>query len=424
MTTTTSAVDRLDNLLRHVLPTVGFGWSVSRSSRQFWTVSVKGRGSVKCGYEENWRKEAVAQGVLRRLEVMGLNQVLSHHASQAKKSSANGHSRGSTPLAPPKIEPAFQDAAMTVPADQGEPSPQEGVVSRRVFITPEMAKELRARPWNVVTSKGVVLRQRKLEESTVEDFCDFIRRKTFRATYQGIGILANGTVADGQHRLEAIIRTGIGVWCTITFNVDPDDVEALDGGRQRRASTKLYMAGYEHALQLGSSARLLHYYLEYEAACELSGGEVLIRPWRLWHNEKINDSRVQDIVEAHPNLYPAVQWSMTIKHRKDKDLHPSAVAVMRYLVQRNSPGTPGTLDDFLTTVVKRIGITSEVHTAFAVEKWVARTAESQRLRRFSRESHLHVLIKAWNAHLRGKLVKHFPDELPEVFPLVESPKPR
>jgi hypothetical protein len=103
-----------------------------------------------------------------------------------------------------------------------------------VKITPEMAKAwLRATP-----PSG----NRPLRMSHASALAEQMSEGRWRTTNQGIGIMADGTVSDGQHRLHAIIIANRPVTMLVAFNQTPDDQVKVDLNRVRTLSNVISIA--------------------------------------------------------------------------------------------------------------------------------------------------------------------------------------
>ena len=72
--------------------------------------------------------------------------------------------------------------------------------------------------WVLITPEGAaaLLRHnagnRNLRSTVVEHYADQMKRNEWQATHQAIAIGADGSIIDGQHRLSAIIRSGLPNW--------------------------------------------------------------------------------------------------------------------------------------------------------------------------------------------------------------------
>lgn len=408
MPPTATAVNLLSTKLSEI-PKIP-GWTVTQTPSGGYTVNTP-TGQVRIPPPNEWPTRA--ERVLERLQDKGMDTSLAkgRGGKVAKGAATNGH------------QIAFTDAEKTPPVYPGDPSPDDGPVQRKVLLTPELAQELLDRPWEATTSDGRQLRQRKRERDGVDYFAGLIRKNKLGLTYQGLGIGLNGSLYDGQHRCAAVVETGTSVWVMINYNVSPDEVLQLDSGRQRRASTKLSMEHYDHALALGSAARLLHYYNEYALAQELDDdkGELVSTEWRKWCNTKVNDLQVEEIVHQNPGLYEDLLWAIENKSPRKLAPNPPAVAVLRYIARQAwpEPECDEKMATFLDAVVFSVGINSVNHPAITLHRWLDKVGSSGIRQRFMRESHLFALIKAWNLFVNPpkKPVKTFTEHLGSKFPL-------
>lgn len=422
MAPTVTAAELLSDKLNNHIPNLP-GWTVTQTPSGGYTVNTP-TGQVRIKAAGEWTIDR-AETWLNKLRDKGMDTALArtNGGKPAKAANAkNGH------------QIAFTDAEKTSAAYPGDPSPDDGPVRKLVKVTPAMAKAYMEREWSATTSDGVELRQRDLTRDGIEFFSELLRKNKLPSTYQGLGIGLNGSVYDGQHRCWAIIETGITAELWINYNVHPDEIMALDSGRQRRASTKLAMQNYDHALYLGSAARLLYLFLEFETAQALDDteGELVPSDWRKWHQDRISDLKVEEIVAQHPQLYPDVLWARDNKApgRTSPSVSEPAVAVFRYLARRAwpqcdkpAPKAIGSLakgdkplETFLLAVIKRLGIAHETHVAITLQRWLVKTSAVRP--RYAREAHLFALIKAWNIFIDPpkRPVKTFTEHLGNEFP--------
>lgn len=418
MTTQIRPTQLLLERLLNDIPTIS-GWAVTETGSGGYTVNTPtGRVQIPAPAKLT---DDLAEKALTRLSDKGMDLKLA-----TKDSARNGRKRTTAAVK------ADAKNRMRPPAYPGEPSPDEGDVRRKVLLTPELARELLDRPFEAITSDGRELHQRVRVRDNVDKFVKLIRRKHFRLTHQGLAIGENGSLYDGQHRCLAVIDTNTPVEVWVNYNVHPDTIEAMDGGRQRRASTKLAMEGFEHALELGSAARLLFFYLDYETAMSMGeGGGQLIAEWRKWCHIRIDDIETLDIVHAHSQLYGDLLWAIENKSMRKDKLKPASVAVFRYLARRAWPeadpiekaGNETTLlDTFLLAVVRHIGIDNEAHIAITLQRWAERANDQPT--RYAREAQLAALLKAWALYNQPpkRPVRSFPPHLDNQFPLAYKPK--
>lgn len=118
-------------------------------------------------------------------------------------------------------------------------------------MTPEWAQSILASQNN---------QNRKIRPNAVKKIAAAITSGDWKVTHQGIAIDANGQLQDGQHRLNAIVATGIPVSVLLTTGCDPSSFDVLDCGVNRTAADALHLSGAQLAPK---SAAGLKYYLLY-----------------------------------------------------------------------------------------------------------------------------------------------------------------
>lgn len=95
--------------------------------------------------------------------------------------------------------------------------------TRRVTITPAMAAE-----WLEGNTNN-----RNLSEQTVNLYTRAMLNGEWRTTHQGIALYEDCTVADGQHRLHAIVKSDTIQSMLVTFGVQREDAYGIDAHRPR-----------------------------------------------------------------------------------------------------------------------------------------------------------------------------------------------
>lgn len=89
--------------------------------------------------------------------------------------------------------------------------------------------------------------QRNLSEPTVRKYAEDMRRgQWLYVPSQGIAITRDGQVLDGQHRLWAVVRSGIPQKFMVHFEVDPDVFTVIDRGRSRTLTQIAAMGGCKY----------------------------------------------------------------------------------------------------------------------------------------------------------------------------------
>ena len=147
------------------------------------------------------------------------------------------------------------NTATTAPATRAE-----SVVSAVERITPESAAKM------LVGNT----RNRALVQARVIAMAEDMVAGRWRTTHQGVAIATDGTLLDGQHRLNAIILANVAVDMVVTRGLAVESIDAIDIGEKRRAHDVMAIADGVHlsraqraavcvAAQLVSDGSLLKY---------------------------------------------------------------------------------------------------------------------------------------------------------------------
>lgn len=114
-------------------------------------------------------------------------------------------------------------------------------------ITPEFAMQL----LELNTSN------RKVNPARVRQYAAMMTRGAWRPGVADICVGSDGVLINGQHCLEAIVKSGVTVVVTLKSNMPPNDMQTIDTHRPRRASDTLQMWGFKNATTVAGSAPLV-----------------------------------------------------------------------------------------------------------------------------------------------------------------------
>lgn len=118
--------------------------------------------------------------------------------------------------------------------------------AREETITPEIAEAYLRRN----------LRNRDVRHSKVEEYAMDMKAGKWQLTPQGISFYQNGDLADGQHRLLAVIEAGVPVKFWVTYDV-PNDSNIYDYGAKRKPHDILKLSGTEASTTTVALSRFL-----------------------------------------------------------------------------------------------------------------------------------------------------------------------
>lgn len=163
------------------------------------------------------------------------------------------------------------------------------------LITPEMASAMLAENIN----------NRPLSSLTVKRYTTLLEEDRFLLTSDAIGFDWNGRLSNGQHRLTAIVRSGVAAELLVVRGLNPAAFAVLDVGKRRSPADALTILGYANTTMLAPAAR---YVVNFANLGRM--GETMMS------NTPENDEIIE-IAEALPGLSRSVTfvkgWSQGMK---------------------------------------------------------------------------------------------------------------
>lgn len=120
---------------------------------------------------------------------------------------------------------------------------------------------------------------RRLRATHVDQFVRELQQGTFRTTHQGIAISKAGKLLDGQHRLSAIVKSGIAAMMVVAWECDVETALQwpVDFGLSRTTSDVMGIPHHEAAIYTVA----LHFINGNNRRCstaELKGAEAALKP--------------------------------------------------------------------------------------------------------------------------------------------------
>ena len=107
------------------------------------------------------------------------------------------------------------------------------IETKAVMVTPEMAKK-----WLKFN-----VQNRNIRDRHVENLADDMAHGRWEDTHQGIAFYDDGTLADGQHRLEAIVKSGKTIKFLVTNNLSKNSSLVIDQTVKRMAHDAIRISG-------------------------------------------------------------------------------------------------------------------------------------------------------------------------------------
>lgn len=95
-------------------------------------------------------------------------------------------------------------------------------------------------------------KNRKVSEKNLYFLSNQMKNGSFLENGESIVFDTNGVLKDGQHRLEAIIKSGKSYWIPIVHGVEPLAMATYDTGKNRSASDILELSGFKSSGSISS----------------------------------------------------------------------------------------------------------------------------------------------------------------------------
>lgn len=101
---------------------------------------------------------------------------------------------------------------------------------------------------------------RKVSPALVDKYAREISANNWRINGESIVISNIGRVLDGQHRLRAVVESGIPIWTVLVTGVEEGAMNTFDTGRTRSAADIFGMTGHQNARHLAALLLLVWQY--------------------------------------------------------------------------------------------------------------------------------------------------------------------
>ncbi|WP_179145411.1 hypothetical protein [Rhizobium sp. RU36D] len=231
-------------------------------------------------------------------------------------------------------------------------------------------------------------------------YADAMRRGEWLLNGEAIIISRSGALNDGQHRLNAVIRSGTTVPMMLAFGLDRDSRHTVDQGAARTPGNILSMYGEKNANSLATAISFVWLYEGNRVAGSYPSPEEMM-----------------DVLDANPAIREAL--NSTDKLSRQFQLSKGYIAGAAHICARSKQTM---LDSFVHSLTTGIGIDSDRDPVFVLRKrFMGHLAQTRRGTRMSALEQAAVFIKAFNAFRSGRSsgVLRWPHFEGELFPRLD-----
>ena len=254
-----------------------------------------------------------------------------------------------------------------------------GVSLELMLMTPERAQALLDTMHPNRTAK------KRFVEVLVRDMLS----GNWRITGDTIKVDSMGRLVDGQHRLMAVVQSGLAVEMAVAYGVTLDDaLMAVDAGVKRSASDMLSMHGFSHANNLASVTRNVIAYRmgrPFDSSIMVSNSEILERAEQ-------DTEGLTEAVRIGGRVHTSLSASLSVT---------GTIAYLAGNLDREDR------DDFFEALITGVGL-SENDPIRALRSRLEKDAakRGQANPRMSRKYLAALTIKSWNMYRTGSEVSN------------------
>ena len=274
-------------------------------------------------------------------------------------------------------------------------SEQASLITEVVEVTPEMAAV-----WLASAAMN-----RSLRVSQVAKYASDMSAGRWHLTGAPLQFSVSGRLLDGQHRLKAIIKSGVTVPILVVKGLPDSSQQFMDVGTKRSVSDQLRIAGYRHAPISASSGRLI----------------IAWQTNRLGRNRisSITDSEVREFVEANPAIADIAGFA---SHVRREGLEVPASVIVATVWRARERGHNETLTKDFFQAMAEMRSDGRGDPRYVLLQRISKARRSREL--IDAPTMLSLVVRAYNAHYTGveiKILKAvFQGGAIEVPPIVDA----
>lgn len=225
-------------------------------------------------------------------------------------------------------------------------------------------------------------RNRSLRPAVVDRFASAMRRGEWQVNGDAIRFASDGTLLDGQHRLAAIIKSGITQTQLVVRGLDVSTQETMDVGGRRGLADSLKLRGESKTNELTTALNWLYRYRT-----------------RQMSHKTVFPTIQQAIALLDEN--PGLRDSLIYGDRMQRHLRFSH-GLAGFLYYVFSEIDPGDAEDFFDRLISGTGLVEEDPILALRRRIEDEAIAMQRMEAYRMAA---LAIKAWNAYRDGRRVK-------------------
>lgn len=266
-------------------------------------------------------------------------------------------------------------------------SPYAAITSNVEYVTPEDAQKLLSQNTN----------NRSLNAGVVRYYQKEIENGNWDVNGESIKVAEDGTLLDGQHRLEAISRSGTGVHTFVVRGLQKDVFTTIDAGKTRNHGDYLKIAGHDGNTSLLAAAGRISMFFGNDGVFRVAGPTSKDKGAKRTGN-KVSPEDMVVYVEKHPGLSESVK---KISNSFGKIVPVSIAAGCHYVF---SIIDMEKADDFFNALCTGEGLKFGNPILALRNRLIAHRGDG-RAGEGHRRMLVYYIVRAWNAYVAGEELK-------------------
>jgi hypothetical protein len=223
---------------------------------------------------------------------------------------------------------------------------------------------------------------RPLSKSVIMRYANDMKNNSWKMNGETIKISLDGRVIDGQHRLCAVVHSGVTIISMVTYDLDFDVFDTIDCGKKRTAGHVFAIKGEKNYTHLASASRV---YARYEA-------NELEKP-----DNRLTNIDVENTLEKNPDIRISVEMAASLY---TKIIPISIAAACHYIFSRIDKNDA---DIFIEKLLTGAGININDSVYLLRSRLIENSASKAKL---PSVYIIALVFKAWNYFREGKPVKN------------------
>lgn len=275
-----------------------------------------------------------------------------------------------------------------------------------VWLTPDLARRL--------LQYNTPDRQRRMRESHVERQVKHLKSGTWNELFDPFrfskpeipGDPSSAILLDGQHRLQAVIQSGIAYRALMLFGCDPSEQAHMDQNAKRTFADTLKFQGFKDPNNLAAVSNKIYSYMQTKP---LANQRTTLRMWPT----PLQDDVLPFVYDHQDSLYEALSIAASV-HRHVSGAKKSSIAAVAWILMRVDK-----LDAHV--FFQRLATGEELRRGDPVHTLRQRLLNSAaRRERLTDDEAAALMIKSWNYYRKGQSLQVLSwkagGSSPEAFP--------